>query len=121
MWLKESPDLDPIEFDTTADQMWVWNQTRRLRLGQGRDIETPEDMDAGSPVPAGDHYVHKTVIRCSQIAKSRMGGTAGLSEVRFFYVPVRPMDHPCLGGTGVALDAVLNWRPGREAVKHEVY
>ena len=51
------------------------------------------------------------------------GGTkqAGLSEVRFFYVPVRARaPEPASGAAGVALDAVLNWRPGREAARHDV-
>ena len=55
---------------------------------------------------------------------SNWGGTkqAGLSEVRFFYVPVKAFGPtPASGATGVALDAVLNWRPGREAARHEVY
>jgi hypothetical protein len=47
---------------------------------------------------------------------------AGLSEVRFFYIPVKVFEPtPASGATGVALDGVLNWRPGREAAKHEVY
>ena len=42
--------------------------------------------------------------------------------MRFFYVPVKAFGPaPASGATGVALDAVLNWRPGREAVTHEVY
>jgi hypothetical protein len=46
----------------------------------------------------------------------------GLSEVRIFYVPVRAREsQPASGQAGVALDAVLSWRVGREAVSHEVY
>jgi len=46
---------------------------------------------------------------------------AGLSEVRFFYIPVKAYGpDPAPGTTGVALDSILNWRPGREAVKHEI-
>jgi hypothetical protein len=42
--------------------------------------------------------------------------------VRFFYVPVKAFGPtPANAGTDVALDAKLNWRPGREAVKHNVY
>ena len=28
---------------------------------------------------------------------------------------------PATGATGVAVDGVLNWRPGRTAASHEVY
>jgi len=45
-----------------------------------------------------------------------------LSEVRFFYIPVRArLPQPASGGTGVALDAVLSWRAGRDAASHDVY
>jgi len=47
---------------------------------------------------------------------------SGLSEVRFFYVPVKAFGPtPATGATGVAVDGVLNWRPGRTAASHEVY
>ncbi len=46
----------------------------------------------------------------------------GLSEVRFTYVPVLPRDpQPADGATDVAVDTMLSWRPGREAVSHEIY
>jgi len=56
---------------------------------------------------------------------SNWGGVApqtGLSEVRFFAVPVRaraPM--PADAATDVSIAAELNWRPGREAASHQVY
>ena len=47
---------------------------------------------------------------------------SGLAEVRFFYVPVKAFGPtPVTGATGVAVDRVLNWRPGRTAASHEVY
>ena len=53
------------------------------------------------------------------------GGVApqtGLSEVRFFYVPVQAFaPQPADNATGVSVDASLNWRPGREAESHQVY
>jgi len=53
------------------------------------------------------------------------GGVApqtGLSEVRFFYVPVQAREpQPAVAATEVGIDAELNWRPGREAESHEVY
>jgi hypothetical protein len=46
----------------------------------------------------------------------------GLSEVRFFSVPVSARaPSPAPGATDVDLDIVLGWSPGREATRHEVY
>jgi len=48
--------------------------------------------------------------------------TLGLSEVRFLAIPVLvSQPDPADGATDVAVDATLSWRPGREAVSHEVY
>jgi len=79
------------------------------------------------------NYVHNTTVDFGgvqaqyvrlTIADNWSEGTkqAGLAEVRFFYVPVKAFGPtPATGATGVAIDAVLNWRPGREAVQHQVY
>lgn len=46
----------------------------------------------------------------------------GLSEVRFSYVPVRATEpSPAPGATEVSVDAILSFRAGREADKHDVY
>ena len=46
----------------------------------------------------------------------------GLSEVRFFYIPVNATKpYPDSGATGVNPDVVLSWKAGREAAKHNVY
>jgi hypothetical protein len=45
----------------------------------------------------------------------------GLSEVRFLYIPVfARLPQPSSGET-VSLDGILTWRPGREAVLHNLY
>ena len=42
--------------------------------------------------------------------------------MRFFYVPVQAREpQPATAATGVALDATLTWRPGREAASHKVF
>ena len=47
---------------------------------------------------------------------------AGLSEVRFNYIPVTAREpQPEGGAVGVSLSPTLSWRPGREAVTHDVY
>jgi hypothetical protein len=46
----------------------------------------------------------------------------GLSEVRFLHVPVAARQpSPNSGAAGVAIDATLTWRSGREAAEHNVY
>jgi len=46
----------------------------------------------------------------------------GLSEVRFLSIPVQPSrPEPADQATNVGLDTELTWRPGREAVSHEIY
>jgi len=56
---------------------------------------------------------------------SNWGGVApqtGLSEVRFFYVPVQAFQpQPPDGATGVSVETALDWRPGREAGSHDVF
>jgi regulation of enolase protein 1 (concanavalin A-like superfamily) len=86
-----------------------------------------------SQAPGDANYVHNTTVDFGgvlakyvklTITSNWADGTkqAGLSEVRFFYVPVRARQpEPASGATGVALNGVLNWRPGREAARHEVY
>ncbi len=47
---------------------------------------------------------------------SGLAPQVGLSEVRFTYIPVQArLPQPATGAQGVSIDAVLTWRPGREA------
>ena len=49
-------------------------------------------------------------------------GLVGLSEVRFMHIPTHAREpEPADEAVDVAVDAVLNWRPGRAAVSHDVY
>jgi hypothetical protein len=72
-------------------------------------------IDFGS---AGAKYVRLT-------ANSNWGGIMpqyGLSEVRFFHIPVHARaPYPDPGATDVDVDVVLGWTSGREAVTHDVY
>ncbi|HUV63610.1 MAG TPA: discoidin domain-containing protein, partial [Sedimentisphaerales bacterium] len=58
-------------------------------------------------------------------ANSNWGGLLpqfGLSEVRFFSIPVLAREpSPAYGATDVGVDATLSWRAGREAARHNVY
>jgi len=150
MWLSKK-NVTPIwiqyEFDSVYKlyQLWVWNQNQLSEpdLGVGAmevSIEVSIDgstWTALANVPefaqgtGEDTYVHNTTVDFGGVpAKyvklniiSNWGGLkqSGLSEVRFFYVPVKAFGPtPAPAATGVALDTTLNWRPGREAAKHEV-
>ncbi len=49
-------------------------------------------------------------------------GQSGLSEVRFSYIPAQATNpQPASGVTTAAVDALLTWRPGREAAAHKVF
>jgi hypothetical protein len=53
---------------------------------------------------------------------SDLSAQKGLSEVQFDYIPVWAREfEPASGATDVAPDVTLSWRPGRDAVQHEVY
>ena len=79
----------------------------------GYAANTTVDLDG-----AAARYVRITAV-------SNWGGILnqfGLSEVRFFYIPVVASEpDPGFGATGVGVDAVLSFRAGREADKHDVY
>jgi len=151
MWLSkkgQSPIWIQYEFDAVYKlyQMWVWNSNQEVEPAVGfgaKDvvIETSTDGTTwraldGVPefaqAPGEPNYVHNTTVDLGgslakyvklTITSNWADGTkqAGLSEVRFFYIPLRAREpQPASGATGMALDGVLSWRPGREAARHEV-
>ncbi len=152
MWLSkknQSPIWIQYEFDAAykLHQMWVWNSNQEVEalVGFGAEdvtIETSLDgttwtalanVPEFAQAPGDANYVHNTTVDFGGVEakyvkltiNSNWAGTgkqAGLSEVRFFYVPLKAYGPtPASAATGVALNAVLNWRPGREAAKHQVY
>jgi hypothetical protein len=128
-------------------KMWVWNSNQSLEsvVGLGlKSVTIEHSLDDSSwtqlnNVPEFnqatglDDYTCDTTVNFNGVvakyvritANSNWGGLLtqyGLSEVRLFYIPVRArLPQPASGETGVALDAVLSWRKGRNAVSHEVY
>ncbi|MCU0915631.1 MAG: discoidin domain-containing protein, partial [Planctomycetes bacterium] len=150
MWMSGGvkPNWIQYEFDQVykLHQLRVWNSNQMIEsfLGFGAKtvtIAVSTDGTTWTPVSnvpefakasgaAGD--AANTTVNLGGVAakyvkltiEASWGGLpqTGLSEVRFFYVPVQarapqPADH----ATGVALDATLSWRAGREAVSHQVY
>ncbi len=150
MWMSGSakPHWIQYEFDGVykLDTLWVWNSNQIIEafVGFGAKNVTIEYSTDGAAwtvlegVPEFAQasglptYKVNTIVDFGGVmAKSvrltidSNWGTAAptsLSEVRFFYVPVQAREpQPADGATGVALDAELNWRPGREAQSHKVY
>jgi hypothetical protein len=128
-------------------QMLVWNSNQLVEqvVGFGaRDVTVETSTDGttwtalqGVPefadAPGEPNYVHNTTVDFGGVLASHVRLTihsnwadgakqAGLSEVRFLCVPTKAYSPtPAPGAAGVAIDSVLNWRPGREVARHEVY
>lgn len=147
---KTGPQPTWIQFDFDGlykiEKMWVWNYNVLFEsvLGLGMKnviIEYSADnttwtllTEAQFPrAPGSPGHEHDAEIDFGGVAArsvrltptSNWGGLVtqyGLSEVQFFYTPVHAsVPNPATGQTGVAPDAILRWRPGREAASHQVY
>ncbi|HUU20324.1 MAG TPA: LamG-like jellyroll fold domain-containing protein [Sedimentisphaerales bacterium] len=92
------------------------------------------DANEFAQAPGTDGYQYNTTVDFNGVvaksvritANSNWGGPIfsqyGLSEVRFLYIPVNAREpNPDSGATDADLDVRLRWRPGREAVEHDVY
>ncbi|MDI6451486.1 hypothetical protein [Anaerobaca lacustris] len=144
----DQPTFIEFTFDRLykLHQMLVWNYNIQFEafLGYGLKDVTVEYSENGVEwMVLGDFefaqatsvagYTSNTTIdfagRAVQAvrltANSNWGGVLpqyGLSEVRFLYIPTFAREpQPADGDLDVPLDAILNWRPGREAAVHEVY
>jgi hypothetical protein len=151
MWLSTGPQPTWIQYEFDKDyklhQMWVWNHNSLLEPAFGLGVNnatieysvdganwttlgTTHEFNQASGTP---DYEANTTIDLSVVAKyvkltanGNFSGAPqygfGLSEVRFFYVPVLAREpDPASGSTDIDVDAVLSWRAGREAASHDVY
>jgi len=137
------------EFDKTykLDKMWVWNsnQVSEDLFGFGLKDVTVEYSDNGAEWmeltdvsefvkgTGSSDYAYNTMVDFGGVpakyvkltANSNWGGVLpqfSLSEVRFFHIPVGATEpSPEVGATDVDANVILGWRPGREAVTHNVY
>jgi hypothetical protein len=151
MWLTDGskPAWIQYTFDDTykLQEMWVWNSNQAIESSAGmgaKDVTVQYSLDgvtwttlAGVPVfakaPGTAAYAHNTTVTFNgAVAKyvkltinSNWGGVmsqTGLSEVRFFYKPVRARQpQPATAQTGVVPNLTLTWRAGREAASQKVY
>jgi len=139
------------EFDKLYQlhQMLVWNYNGVdiLNMYGLKDVEVAysiddvnwiqiESLPEFSQAPGRDGYASDITVEFDDatakyvmITATGNWGTSeifnqyGLSEVRFMYIPTsaRGPDNPANGATDVALDTILIWKSGREAVEHDVY
>jgi len=142
------PTWIEFEFDRAyrLQEMWVWNSNESLEqvvgLGfkdvtieystDGTDFTTLGTTHEFAQAPGTPDYAHNTTIDMTGVTAKFVRLTAnsnwkgilpqfGLSEVRFLSIPLHAREpNPASGATGVAPEAVLSWRPGREAARHEV-
>ena len=143
------PTWIEFQFDKAykLHEMWVWNQNQVVEssIGYGfKDVSIEYSNDGISyttlgtthefaQAPGTPNYAHNTTVDLSGAtakyvrltANSNWGGWLsqyGLSEVRFFYIPVRAREpRPADGTKGAGPDLVLGWRAGREAATHNVH
>ena len=83
--------------------------------------------------PGTGGYAHNTTVDFGGVAANFVRLTAhsnwgdmlpqyGLSEVRFFYIPIHATEpSPESGATDVDVGVTLGWNAGREAAQHDVY
>ncbi|MCH8219623.1 MAG: discoidin domain-containing protein, partial [Planctomycetes bacterium] len=127
------------------DEMWVWNSNQIIEsfVGFGaKDVVIEYSLDGTewtqlegvtslAQAPGADGYAANNVVdfggaaaRHVRITINSVHGIApqtGLSEVRFFSIPVRAREaQPENGATGLDPAVVLGWRPGRGAVSHDI-
>ncbi len=129
------------------DRMLVWNSNQMIEgfLGFGAKDVTIEYSEDGATwaqldgVPefakasgSANYTANTTVDFAGVMARfvkltinANWGGITpqtGLSEVRFFYIPVQAFEpDPAVAASGVSVGTSLNWRPGREATSHTLY
>ena len=152
MWLSgEDPNGAWIQYDFgkvhKLHQLLVWNYNSENEdiLGYGakdvlikysQDGVTWTDMESMvlDQAPGNDEVMSAQSIDLTNItAKSVQLVVSsnhskinlkqyGLSEVRFYSIPVFAREpSPDSGATDVSVDVTLTWRPGREAATHDVY
>ena len=143
------PTWIQYEFDKICKlhQMWVWNHNTLTEpvIGYGVKEATIEYSADGANwttlgtthefvrAPGVADYAHNTAVDLSGVAakyvrltiSSNWGGILpqyGLSEVRFFSIPVFAREpSPDSEATDVDVDVTLGFRAGREAAEHNVY
>ena len=140
-----------IEFEFQSVQkvyeMWIWNSNESLETAIGlgfKNVTIEYSVDGENYETLGTthefnqgtgqaDYAHNNTIDMEGVAAKYVKLTAnsgfkdilkqfGLSEVRFFSIPVQAREpNPAVGAFDIELDLSLSFRAGREGVQHDVY
>ncbi len=128
-------------------EMWVWNSNQMMEpvIGLGfKDVSIEYSVNGTDYTTLGTTHEFargtgaadyaNTAVDLSGVAAKHVRLTAnsnwgegfldqyGLSEVRFFSIPVQAREpSPDSGATDVDVDVTLGFRAGRDAVTHDVY
>jgi hypothetical protein len=150
MWVTAKGDTSPwiqYTFDRVYKlyEMWVWNYDGQFEnmLGFGlKSVTIQYSVDGAAwttlgdfefaRAPAASGYAHNTTVSFDGVSaryvkfsiNSCWGtrGQYGLSEVRFFFIPVQALyPVPASGSVGLSPDISLSWQPGREVAQHQVF
>ncbi|UCE48035.1 MAG: discoidin domain-containing protein, partial [Phycisphaerales bacterium] len=142
-FLGTQPTWIEYQFDKVykLHEMWIWNQNQLIEsaIGYGfKDVSIEYSVDGVSYTtlgtthefaqgPGAVGYAANTTIDFGGAVAKYVKLTAnsnwgdiltqyGLSEVRFFSIPVFAREpNPDLGATEIDVEATLSWRAGREA------
>ncbi len=145
----EQPTWIEFEFDKiySLGQVWIWNFNDSLEqmvgLGfretiieysvDGIDYTTLGTTHEFTQGPGQVDYEHNTTIDFEGAMAKYVRLTAnsnwgeiltqyGLSEVRFFYIPVNAREpYPEDGAIDIPVDVTLKFKPGRNAITHNLY
>ncbi len=151
MWMSgtTSPNWIQYEFDKAykLHELWVWNSNQMVEAfvgfgaksvtieysTDGQNWATLEGVPEFARAPGSSTYTADTVVSFGGVfakyvkltVNSNWGGVTsqvGLSEVRFFYVPMQAYQpDPADDAADVSIEVQLGWRPGRDATSHVVY
>jgi len=128
-------------------EMWVWNYNGEFEpvLGYGfKDVTIEYSLDGQTwtllkdvqfaQAPATRGYDHNTTVDMGGVVAQYIKLTAksnwsrvglkqcGLSEVRFYYIPVQARaPQPAKGAKAVSVDGSVDWRAGRDVTSQNVY
>jgi regulation of enolase protein 1 (concanavalin A-like superfamily) len=149
-WVSAKGDPQWIQYELPEvcklDKMLVWNSNQAMEslFGFGaKDVTIEASLDGTewttvgtfefAQAPGESTYAANTTVdlggATARYVKltihSNWGGLFqqyGLSEVRFFSIPVTAREpEPAPGTTGLHPQVALSWRAGREAGSHELY
>ena len=152
MWLSgDEPQGAWIQYELDKvyklHEMWAWNSNQAVEnlFGLGlRDVAveystdgvewtTLADVPEFAQAPGTSDYAHNTTVDFGGAVAKYVKLTANsnwrgivaqysLSEVRFFYIPLRAKEPSTdSGATDVDVNVTLGWRAGRKAATHDVY